>query len=95
MRKLVYTMFFTDDHASFHLWWGENLVEHKSENIVTMILFSSYQTPSLRYSLQVDYFLDLTHDSRKSEVLFVKIRTRVLDFQLDECIELKRAKTSF
>ena len=60
-----------------------------------MILFLSYQTPSLRYSLQVDYFLDLNHDSRKSEVLFVKIRTRVLDFQIDMCIELKQPKTSF
>ena len=71
------------------------MVEHKSENIVTMILFSSYQTPSLRYSLQVDYFLDLTHDSRKSEVLFVKSELGFWTFSLISVLSSNDPKLAF
>ena len=28
MRQLVYTMFISNNHPSFHLWWEENLVKH-------------------------------------------------------------------
>ena len=28
MRKLVYTMFISNNCPSFHLWWKENLVKH-------------------------------------------------------------------
>ena len=28
MRQLVYTMFISNNGASFHLWWKENLVKH-------------------------------------------------------------------
>ena len=37
MRQLVYTMFISNNRASFHLWWKENLVK-KSQNIMKMIL---------------------------------------------------------
>ena len=29
MKQLVSTMFITNNHASFHLWWNENLVKHQ------------------------------------------------------------------
>ena len=29
MRQLVYTMFISNNHPSFHLWWKENLVKHQ------------------------------------------------------------------
>ena len=29
MRQLVNTIFFTNNCASFHLWWNENLVKHQ------------------------------------------------------------------
>ena len=29
MRQLVYTMFISNNRASFHLWWKKNLVKHK------------------------------------------------------------------
>ena len=29
MRQLVYTMFISNNRASFHLWWKENLVKHQ------------------------------------------------------------------
>ena len=29
MRQLVYTLFSTNNHASFHLWWKENLVKYQ------------------------------------------------------------------
>ena len=29
MRQLVYTMFITSNHASFHLWWKQNLVKYQ------------------------------------------------------------------
>ena len=29
MRQLIYTMFISNNHASFHLWSGENLVKYK------------------------------------------------------------------
>ena len=29
MRQLVYTLFITNNHDSFHLWWKENLVKHQ------------------------------------------------------------------
>ena len=28
IRQLVYTMFISNNHPSFHLWWKENLVNH-------------------------------------------------------------------
>ena len=40
MRQLVYTMFITNNHDSFHLWLKENLVKYqkKSQNIMTNIV---------------------------------------------------------
>ena len=29
MRQLVYTMFITNNHTSFHLWWKENLIKYQ------------------------------------------------------------------
>ena len=29
MRQLVYTIFISNNRASFHLWWKENLVKHQ------------------------------------------------------------------
>ena len=29
MRQLIYTMFVSNNHALFHLWWKENLVKHQ------------------------------------------------------------------
>ena len=29
MRQLVYTMFITNNHDSFHLWWKEHLAKHQ------------------------------------------------------------------
>ena len=29
IRQLVYIIFFTNNHASFHLWWEENLVKYQ------------------------------------------------------------------
>ena len=29
VRQLVYTMFITYNHDSFHLWWKENFVKHQ------------------------------------------------------------------
>ena len=29
MRQLVYTMFITDNRASFHFWWKESLLKHQ------------------------------------------------------------------
>ena len=29
MRQLVYTLFISNNHPSFHLWWKENLVKHQ------------------------------------------------------------------
>ena len=29
MRQLVYTMFISNNHAWFHLWWKEKLVKHQ------------------------------------------------------------------
>ena len=29
MRRLVHTMFITNNHASFHLWWKQNLVKYQ------------------------------------------------------------------
>ena len=29
MRQLFYTMFISNNHPSFHLWWKENLVKHR------------------------------------------------------------------
>ena len=29
MRQLVYTIFITNNHASFHLWWKENLLKYQ------------------------------------------------------------------
>ena len=29
MRQLVYTMFISNNHKSFHFWWEENLVKHQ------------------------------------------------------------------
>ena len=29
MRELVYTMFITNNRATFHLWWKKKLVKHK------------------------------------------------------------------
>ena len=29
VRQLVHTMFITNNHASFHLWWKENLVKYQ------------------------------------------------------------------
>ena len=29
MKQLVYTMFINNNRPSFHLWWKENLVEHR------------------------------------------------------------------
>ena len=35
MKQLVYTMFITYNHASFHLWWEEDLLKYqKSQNII-------------------------------------------------------------
>ena len=31
MRQLVYTMFITNNHAPFHLWWKENLVKYQKD----------------------------------------------------------------
>ena len=28
MRQLIYTMFITNNHALFYLWWKENLAKH-------------------------------------------------------------------
>ena len=28
LKQLVYTMFTTNNQASIHLWWNENLVKH-------------------------------------------------------------------
>ena len=37
MRQLVYTMLITNNHASFHLWWEENLISIKeSQNYTSM-----------------------------------------------------------
>ena len=30
MSQLVYTMFVTNNHTSFHLWWKENLLNHQN-----------------------------------------------------------------
>ena len=29
MRQLVYTMFISNNRASFHLWWNRNLLKHQ------------------------------------------------------------------
>ena len=39
MREFLYTVFITNNHAVFHLWWKENLVKHqKSQNVMTRIV---------------------------------------------------------
>ena len=29
MKQYAYTIFITNNHASFHLWWKENLVKYQ------------------------------------------------------------------
>ena len=42
-RQLVFTIFISNNRASLHLWWGENLVKHqKSENIMKIIVASKH-----------------------------------------------------
>ena len=30
MRQLIYSMFITNNHDSFHLWWHQNFVKHQN-----------------------------------------------------------------
>ena len=52
VRQLVYTMFISNNRASFHLWWKKNLVIHQKvlkyyENDCILV--------SLRYSVSISY----------------------------------------
>ena len=39
LRQLVYTMFITNNHVSFHLWWQENFVKHQtSQSIMSRVV---------------------------------------------------------
>ena len=44
IRQLVYTIFITNNHASFHLWWKEKLVKHQqvSKYYMAMIVANIY-----------------------------------------------------
>ena len=37
MKQLVYTVFISNNRASFHLWWNKNLLK-QSQNIMKMIV---------------------------------------------------------
>ena len=50
MRQLVYTMFISNSHASFHLWLKENLVKHQKvskyyENDYDLPAWDIFETP--------------------------------------------------
>ena len=49
MRKLVYSMFISNDHASFHLWWKENLLKH--QEVSAIILKKSLRLCKERHDL--------------------------------------------
>ena len=64
MRQLLYIMFITNNKASFHLWWEENLLKHqKISNIMTMIVGPRLSTVSIPY-LTVLIFLHVNISSR-------------------------------
>ena len=64
MRQLLYIMFITNNQASFHLWWEENLLKHqKISNIMTMIVGPRLSTVSIPY-LTVLIFLHVNISSR-------------------------------
>ena len=50
VRQLVYTVFISNNHASFHLCWKKNLVKHKE-------ISKYYKTDCLQYFLLVFTFL--------------------------------------
>ena len=43
MRQLVYTMFISNNSASFHLWWKENLIKYQK--------VSKYYANDCRYNI--------------------------------------------
>ena len=76
MRQLLYIMFITNNQASFHLWWEENLLKlQKVSNIMTMIVGPRLSTVSIPY-LAVLMFLHVNtlHVilSKRNSLLFQK-----------------------
>ena len=48
MRQLVYTVLVSNNRASFHLWWKENLINiKKSQNFMKMIVALAVKFPAL------------------------------------------------
>ena len=53
VRQLVFTMFITNNHNSFHLWWKKNLVKHQK--------VSKYYDQDCSKTLCKKKKLDLSH----------------------------------
>ena len=60
MRKLVYTMFISNNRASFHFYWKENLVNHQkvSKYHENVCRFFECGNSHLRITLWMFFFLD-------------------------------------
>ena len=62
MRQLVYTMFITNNHALFHLWWKENFVKHQE---VSKLYGHNCKKGHFNYKHNISDFIDLHSETPK------------------------------
>ena len=82
MVPVVYTMFITNNHASFQFWWEENLLNIKnSQNILTWIADTkvSCSTNYLEFYDQIcSGRLFLAEKTKKDEQLYSVLHIQIM-----------------